>query len=213
MSGLSDAAAVVTAATAVVAVAGSYVQFVLKRLVLPSAQFDVEFTPYVRGSSQLVGEVTLVFKNVGSTTLIVKDVRSRIRFRLQSDAELQAPNDLAEPQFYHNLTSYIPGVTASQPSISQVISSQPEGSHPQLSAPSSIAVSGQPQASTEVPPRGWLTLVRERTFIQPGVTQYYRKPIGLPANARLVHIWRAFDYKIRHRPREQLPSQVAGNSG
>jgi hypothetical protein len=109
MTGLGDAAAIVTAATAVIAVAGSYVQFVLKRYVLP-AEFEVEFTPYVRGSSQLIGEIALIVKNLGSTILTVTRVRSRIRFLLEADVELQAPQDLAEPWFFHNLASDIPDV-------------------------------------------------------------------------------------------------------
>jgi hypothetical protein len=42
----------------------------------------------------------------------------------------------------------------------------------------------------------WAVLVGSRTFIQPGVTQPYRKPLALPADTLLVHIWGSFDYKI-----------------
>jgi hypothetical protein len=34
-------------------------------------------------------------------------------------------------------------------------------------------------------------------YIQPGVTQWYRKPLVIPADVHLVHIWAAFDYHIR----------------
>jgi hypothetical protein len=40
---------------------------------------------------------------------------------------------------------------------------------------------------------------RERTFIQPGVTQRYRKPIQLPADARVVNVLGSFDYRIHTR--------------
>jgi hypothetical protein len=45
---------------------------------LPSAEFDVAFTPYVRGESQMVGELALVFKNVGENIIAVTAARSRI---------------------------------------------------------------------------------------------------------------------------------------
>ena len=66
MSGFTDAAAMVTAASAVPAVVGGYVQFVLKRSVLPSADDDVAFTPHFVGPEHLVGEVQAVIKNVGT---------------------------------------------------------------------------------------------------------------------------------------------------
>jgi hypothetical protein len=37
-------------------------------------------------------------------------------------------------------------------------------------------------------------------YIQPGVTQWYRKPLVIHADAHLVHIWAAFDYHIRVGP-------------
>jgi len=35
-----------------------------------------------------------------------------------------------------------------------------------------------------------------RTFIQPGAVQRYRKPIALPSDTVLIHIWAAFDYRM-----------------
>jgi hypothetical protein len=37
-------------------------------------------------------------------------------------------------------------------------------------------------------------------FIQPGVTQIYRKPIALPGKADLVHVWAAFHYTVQAGP-------------
>jgi hypothetical protein len=34
-----------------------------------------------------------------------------------------------------------------------------------------------------------------RNFIQPGVTQWYRKPLAIPAEASVIHIWAAFEYR------------------
>jgi hypothetical protein len=35
-----------------------------------------------------------------------------------------------------------------------------------------------------------------RNFIQPGVTHWYRKPLSLPEDANLVHVWGSFEYHI-----------------
>jgi hypothetical protein len=36
----------------------------------------------------------------------------------------------------------------------------------------------------------------QRAFIQPGVTQIYRKPLAVPSDAVLIHVWAAFNYHI-----------------
>jgi hypothetical protein len=50
-------------------------------------------------------------------------------------------------------------------------------------------------------PQGYFPVIRRQgdwpTFIQPGVTQHYRKPIMLPAEAQVLHVWGSFDYEIR----------------
>jgi hypothetical protein len=52
-----DAASWITAVVAIAALAGSYVQFVLKPSFLPSAEFDVDFLPLYRDGEYLYGEV------------------------------------------------------------------------------------------------------------------------------------------------------------
>jgi hypothetical protein len=42
----------------------------------------------------------------------------------------------------------------------------------------------------------WFFVMEPRTFIQPGVTQRYRKPIVMPTEARVLHVWGSFDYRI-----------------
>jgi hypothetical protein len=50
-------------------------------------------------------------------------------------------------------------------------------------------------------PEGYFPVIRRQgdwpTFIQPGVTQHYRKPIMLPAEAQVLHVWGSFDYEIK----------------
>lgn len=63
MSSLGDAAQVVTAAAALVALGGGYVQFVLKRSLGFLAEFDVNFAPVARGPAYLVGEIEVSIRN------------------------------------------------------------------------------------------------------------------------------------------------------
>lgn len=195
MSALGDVAAIVTAATAITAIGGGYVQFVLKRSVFPSAEFDVQYTPYMRGELQLVGEVELVFKNVGSTMLVVTGVRSRIRCRLKNDAEVTIISDIAEPFFSYKVLPSTAVVAGSYVSSSLPPSAPSDASRTSQSS-SALAADRDRQAPINAAPPGWLNLAQLRTFIQPGVTQRYRKPIALPMNTQLVHIWGAFDYQI-----------------
>jgi hypothetical protein len=220
MSGWGDAAAMVTAATAVTAVGASYIQFVLKRSLLPSAESDVEFKPYVCGVRNLVAEVEVVVRNMGATTLVVTDVRCRVVCRLQGDADEVYRKKPTEPQFNYSLLplpdeayhdrkalpppSSIPSQPSSSPSSPPLMPSLPSSVPPlvgpsQLTDPPSEAGKGsvdESGADKAMKPSDWLLLVGPRTFIQPGVTQRYRKPIALPATTQLVHIWGAFDYRI-----------------
>jgi hypothetical protein len=195
MAALGDAATLVIAVTAAVVAAAGYVQFVLKRSVLPSAEFDVQFSAYARGRDQLIGEVDLVFRNAGTSILIVSGVRSRVRYRRQGDAETFAL-DFSEPSFLWRVDQ--PGVLAGYgPVPSSAFASMPSvtSTPSALAGPVAPAVSAGSLLASPAGP-GWLSLVRDRTFVQPGVTQHYRKPIALPADAQLVHIWASFDYYI-----------------
>lgn len=151
-----DIAAIVTAVVAFVALAGGYVQFVLRRSGLGYVEFDIELTNHHRGPTQLIAEIACVIKNVGSSMVIVTNVQCRARYRLASDTE--DSTDGVEPTFEHAI------VPAGQPGTSL-------GEH-------------------------WFFVMRSRTFIQPGVTQRYRKPIVMPAETRTLHVWGSFDYRI-----------------
>jgi hypothetical protein len=61
-----DVSTALTAAAAVAALCAGYVQFVLKRSVLPFAEFDVDFIPLYQTTSWLFGEIDLIIKNQGS---------------------------------------------------------------------------------------------------------------------------------------------------
>jgi hypothetical protein len=155
-----DLAAIVGAVAALVALAGGYVQFVLRRSGLGQVEFDVELTNHHRGPTQLIVEIACVIKNLGSNMVIVTNVQIRARYRQVGDSETS--KDGVEPALEHVIKPDVP----------------------------------QEDPERRLLRGDWFYLVRTRTFIQPGVTQRYRKPFALPAEARILHVWGAFDYQI-----------------
>jgi hypothetical protein len=103
---VGQVATVVAAVVTLFAVSGGYVQFVLKRSLLPCVEFNVEFTLVHRGQSQAVGEVACVVRNVGSNMAVVSNVRFRCRYRLAEDPEDRHLPDEVQPCFAHSL---VPG--------------------------------------------------------------------------------------------------------
>ncbi|MEV0636347.1 hypothetical protein AB0I77_15510 [Streptomyces sp. NPDC050619] len=100
---MGEVATVIAAVVALFAVCGGYVQFVLKRSLLPCVEFDVEFALLHRGPSQAVGEVACVVRNVGPNMAVVENVRIRCRYRLAGDPEDRYPGEGAQPRFAHSL--------------------------------------------------------------------------------------------------------------
>ena len=148
---MGSVAAIITAVAALVALIGGYVQFVLRRVLLPCIEFDVEFSILDRSTpDQLVGEVLCKIRNVGPAVGYVTNVRCRVLYRLAGESGVRKDEaSKGEPSFDHRL-----------------------------------------------PDEGLFSLDREKRFIQPAVTQWYRKPIVLPSDTRLIHVWGWFDYKI-----------------
>jgi hypothetical protein len=125
MSIAGDIASVVTALAAAIAVTGGYLQFVVRRSLLPAVEFDLEFTTVYSGSTQIIGELACVIRNVGSSMLIVTNVKCRGRYRLAEDREGLYGGDLVEPAFEHSLDANAPWLilvgprTFVQPAVTQ----------------------------------------------------------------------------------------------
>ena len=82
-----DIAAIVGAVAGVLALAGGYVQFVLRRSGLGQVEFDVELTNHHRGPTQLIVEIACVIKNLGSNMVIVTNLQIRAKYRQTGDPE------------------------------------------------------------------------------------------------------------------------------
>jgi hypothetical protein len=144
-------AAIITAAAALAALIGGYVQFVLRRALLPCIEFDMEFLVLDRSATdQLVGEILLIIRNVGPAVGYVTNVRCRVLYRLSGESGVrQEKRSKGEPVFAHRL-----------------------------------------------PDEGVFTFDREKRFIQSAITQWYRKPLALPPDTCLIHVWGWFEYEI-----------------
>jgi hypothetical protein len=144
---MGDVATIITAVTALVALTGGYVQFVLRRALMPCIEFDVEFSTLNRSASnEPVGEVLCRIRNQGPGVGYVKKVQCRALYRLASESGQRGD----EPNFEHRK-----------------------------------------------PAEGYFFLDTKARFIQPGVTQFYRKPLVFDAGTCLIHLRAKFEYDIR----------------
>jgi hypothetical protein len=192
-----DVASFIAAGAAVLALVGAYVQYVLRRSLLPSAEFDVEYQSLRLYYGYLVGEVSAVIRNAGSNMLIVKKVRFRARFITSTEDiepwKTDRPGDCVEPNLRGRISpkegierdpGLIPheGVSPAEASMAS-----------SLSDPSPLT-----EDEVEAAKEGeFVDFVRERTFVQPGVTQRYRKPMLLPPDVSVVNILGSFDYSVQ----------------
>src|SRR5215469_14068426 len=100
MSEIGEIAALVTAVAAVCALAAGYVQFVLRRWLLPSVEFDVEFTCFNGEPGHVIGEVACLIKNTGSNMLLVTGIRCRMSYRCAGEGRYlkKAAPDACRPE-------------------------------------------------------------------------------------------------------------------
>ena len=164
---LGDLAALLTAVTAILALAGGYVQFVLRRALMPCVEFDVELSLLrQQNPDETAVEIICVIKNIGPGVGFVKDVKCRVRYR--KDGELRKYKGV-EPEF----ATAVGDAGASNAGVSDA--------------------SGYGQKAEYL----GLSEARSRYFIQPGVTQWYRKPLSLPGDVDLINVRAEFLYEMQ----------------
>jgi hypothetical protein len=93
-----DVANIVTATAAVLAATATYVQYVIKRSTLPSVQFDLEFQMLASENLQSVGQVGLIITNVGSSMLVVTNVKFRAHYAITTDELTEYSRRPTEPR-------------------------------------------------------------------------------------------------------------------
>lgn len=98
---MGDIASIITAVVALAALAGGYIQFVLRRTIHPCIEFDVEFSRLDRhASDQVVGDIICRIRNEGPGVGYVTNVRCYTRYRLAGESGKSRDE---EPDFAHRL--------------------------------------------------------------------------------------------------------------
>ncbi|MBB3082642.1 hypothetical protein [Geodermatophilus sabuli] len=188
---MSSLGPLLAAAAALAAVIGGYLQFVVRRSLLPCIEFDVALTLLQPSAAATrVAEVTLSIKNVGPGVGFVKNVRCRVLYRLVGELDLH-PNGV-EPQFAHRLADIANRLSNGDAGSDTAVRSEP---------PDRAAEAGKIVRLTNPgdDPR----------FIQAGVTQWYRRPLTFPADADLVRIRGEFDYATGAGPIRRAVAKLA----
>jgi hypothetical protein len=150
----------------------AYTKFVLERGLLPPVQFTVEATTVGSSAGATLIEILVHLKNVGSATLVARNIRLDIRYN-GNDDELTVFDDPGDPRFGRAVFAH---------SLRKELASR---------------ANSEPVArATGDGTRGFLVL-RHHTFVQPGVDQVYTFATSLPESSRYLLVWASFEYEPR----------------
>jgi hypothetical protein len=162
----------------------AYTRYALERALLAPTQFTIEASSLKDGSGPIVFEVLVHLKNVGTASLIVRNIRLDIRY-LTTEDRLTNVADAGSVMFgrlffEHQLRRDIMAdVPASMPADRSA--ALPVGqSNPKKHGPPSTG-------------RGFL-IVPHDTFVQAGVDQIYTFVTSLERTCRFVLAWASFEY-------------------
>jgi hypothetical protein len=219
-----DWAAIAAAAVAVATLLGGYVQFVLRRTGLGQVEFDLELTEHYRGPKELIVEIACVIKNLGSNMVVVENLQLRARYRTARDDQEERDASQGrteqegrdrqgrdnsevgwrgiEPELRHAIKPEVRDPDPEKrllPGAWFYVLQPPrvwpgEGARWKIWSRLSSPLRRREEPAPEKPRTDVL-----RTFVQAGVTQRYRRPITLPADAQALHVWGAFYYRIEIR--------------
>jgi hypothetical protein len=189
----------------------AYAKFVLERGLLPPIQFDVECSPAGLQGDKKVLEVLIHLKNLGSSTLVAKNVRADVLYLkavdkpgLFDDATKSTFGRLCFP---HSLRKELerrdasPASTGSTPSPDEnpVAHGRETGTHDQRGSGKFISacrarlrLAKRPKVKADKP-RGF-SILEYDTFVQPGVDQVYTLVTAVPASTTYVLVWSSFQY-------------------
>ena len=189
----------------------AYTKFVLERGLLPPIQFDVECSPVGLQRDRKVLEVLIHLKNLGSSTLVAKNIRVDVRYleaadkpSLFGDATRSTFGRLCFPHSVRKeleRSDVSPASSASRPSPdnSPVARGRETGTNDQRGFRKFISACWARLRLTKRPKvkadklRGFSIMAYD-TFVQPGVDQVYTLVTGVPASTTYVLVWSSFQY-------------------
>lgn len=147
-----------------------YAKYIIEKGFLPASQLDIECNRLGSIKDHMILDVGIHIKNVGSSTLIAKNIVIDLRYIRDADEQLEFTHKPLAPgrlMFPHSLKDDVATLSQQQ--------SDP------IKKPS---------------PRG-LTVVPWDTFVQPGVDQRYSFITKVPSDAKCALIYTAFEYAQR----------------
>jgi hypothetical protein len=161
----------------------AYSKYIVERGLLPSAQFEIELGTVGSQQGKQVFEILLHLKNLGTSTLIIKNLRIDIRYiDRDAPADLFGVDDIKVGRLkFTNALFEKPKKTSIQ-SIEDKV-------HPDNQPRKKEHFEGE-----EV--RG-VPIIKHNTFVQPNVDQTYTFGTAVPASTSYILVWSSFEYEPR----------------
>jgi hypothetical protein len=183
----------------------AYLRYVLERGIFPPAQLDVEVVTVGSLADTTLLEVLVHLENLGSSTLIVRNVRVDIRY-LCGDDDAEIFQDASDPRF--GRVNFSHSLRADIDEVSPVGSEStgPDGTS------TSHSLGNGPEAKGIGQGRGF-QLVRHDTFVQAGITQTYTFVTKVPEASRYVLAFASFEYAQRLRRIQRIANRLGRGLG
>ena len=161
----------------------AYTKFVLERGLLPPIQFDVECSPVGLQGDQKVLEILIHLKNLGSSTLVAKNVRADVLYLEAAD----------EPGLFDDARRATFGRLRFPHSLRKELERRDVPPAPTDSG-YHLPESWEPSGRSGVREQRGFSIVPYDTFVQPGIDQVYTLVTAVPASTTYVLIWSSFQY-------------------
>lgn len=168
---------------ALLAALWAYAKFILERGLLPSIQFDVDFTRVGQTAEKALVDICLHIKNMGSATLVARNIRIDVLYLLEGVNDIKTfdmskqSGKIGRIKFDKKLSDYL-HIDTKKLKPTKMATEQGKQKEIEMDALST---------------RGILILKYD-TFVEPGVDQRYPFFTTLPIAAKYVLIWGSFEY-------------------
>jgi hypothetical protein len=172
-------------AAGAIAAVFAYSRYIVERGLLPAAQFEIELGAVGHQQGKLLIEILLHLRNIGSATLVLKNLRIDIRYIEKKDKPVLFQKGHANAGRLIFPTSALKEFA--RPSDE---STKSGGSDSDRS---------DPKKHTQGTEERGIVVVGHNTFVQPGVNRTYTFVTSLPEFAAYILIWSSFEYEPRLR--------------
>lgn len=175
-----------------------YTKYVLERGILPAVKFYVTLKKIGRIGSHNVVDVKVHLHNIGSATLVARNIRLDLRYITQKSPETEV--------------TLLRGDKAGRLAFPYSLIKK-EGFDPSTLIPVKIRKDEEKLDQwLELKPRGFL-LLQHDTFVQTGVDQSYTFVTRVPANTQCILAWSSFEYAQKPSPWQKRIASLSRQLG